>query len=171
MGKKIAAIVTDKFEDTEYSAPVKAFKRAGHEIVNVGIKKEGKSVKGKSKGTKIIIDEEVENVNFKDYDALLIPGGYSPDKLRVSAGAVEFVKSFVKNDKPVFSICHGPQLLITARVLEGRKVTGYKSIKQDIKNAGAEFIDKKVVVDGNLVSSRNPQDLPAFIEASLKKLK
>ena len=100
----------------------------------------------------------------------MIPGGYSPDKLRAHKDAVQFAKEFVQSDKPVFLICHAAQLLITADVLKGRKVTGYTSIVQDIKNAGAEYFDQEVVVDGNLVSSRNPGDLPAFIEASLKKL-
>lgn len=102
---------------------------------------------------------------------MLIPGGYSPDKLRSHDEAVRFVKDFMSSGKPVFSICHGPQLLITADVLKGRKVTGWKSIIQDIKNAGAIFIDEEVVEDDNLVSSRSPGDLPAFIYASLEKLK
>ncbi len=107
---------------------------------------------------------------MKDFDALLIPGGYSPDKLRADEDAVRFVKDFVESGKPVFSICHAPQLLITAQVLKGRKVTGWKSIVQDIKNAGAIFLDQEVVEDGNLISSRSPQDIPAFIRAMLKKL-
>ena len=104
------------------------------------------------------------------FDALLIPGGYSPDKLRVDKDAVDFVRSFMQAAKPVFSICHGPQILITAKVLEGRNVTGWKSIIQDIVYAGGNFIDREVVVDGNLVSSRSPRDLPAFISACLDKL-
>jgi protease I len=91
--------------------------------------------------------------------------------LRVDDAAVKFVREFVERDKPVFAICHAPQLLITAQVLQGRKITGWKSIIQDIKNAGAEFIDQEVVEDGNLISSRHPGDLPAFIKAALKKLK
>jgi protease I len=106
----------------------------------------------------------------EDHDALLIPGGYSPDHLRSDGRAVNFVKEFMDKGKPVFSICHGAQLLITADVLKGRKVTGWKSIVQDIINAGAEYEDTEVVVDGNLVSSRQPSDLPAFIEASLDKI-
>ncbi|NLL13582.1 MAG: DJ-1/PfpI/YhbO family deglycase/protease, partial [Fibrobacter sp.] len=108
--------------------------------------------------------------NIPSYDALFIPGGYSPDQLRASAAPVKLVRDFMESGKPVFAICHAPQLLITADVLKGKKVTGYKSIIQDIKNAGAEFIDQQVVIDGNLVSSRNPSDIPAFIEACLKKL-
>lgn len=167
---KIAVIITDMFEDVEYTKPAEAFRKAGHELIHVGLK-DGKTVKGKKEGTPVTIERAVKDVSKDDFDALLIPGGYSPDKLRVDEDAVQLVKEFVESDKPVFAICHAPQLLITAQVLKGRKITGWKSLIQDIKNAGAEFIDQEVVVDGNLISSRHPGDLPAFIEASLKKLK
>jgi len=163
-------IITNMFEDSEYSKPVNAFKKAGHKIIRVGLK-EGEVVKGKKKGTPVKIDKAVTDVSVEDFDALLIPGGYSPDKLRANEDAVKFTKEFAESGKPIFSICHGPQLLITADVLKGRRITGWKSIIQDIKNAGAEFIDKEVVVDKNLVSSRHPGDIPAFIRESLKKLK
>lgn len=163
-------IITNMFEDSEYSKPVNAFKKAGHKIIRVGLK-EGEVVKGKKKGTPVKIDKAVTDVSVEDFDALLIPGGYSPDKLRADEDAVKFTKEFAESGKPIFSICHGPQLLITADVLKGRRITGWKSIIQDIKNAGAEFIDKEVVVDKNLVSSRHPGDIPAFIRESLKKLK
>lgn len=169
MGKKIAAIVADMFEDVEYTEPVNAFRAKGHEVINIGIEA-GRTVKGKKEGTKVAIDRAVSDVAIEDFDALLIPGGYSPDQLRVNDDAVRFAADFVKSDKPVFAICHAGQLLVTGKVLEGRKFTGYTSIIQDIKNAGAEFIDREVVVDGNLVSSRNPSDIPAFIKESLKKL-
>jgi len=167
--KKIAVIIDDLFEDVEYTQPTVAFKDAGHSLVHVGLEK-GKIVIGKKRGAKVRIDAAVKDVSVKDFDALLIPGGYSPDKLRVDEEAVRFVKDFVESGKPVFSICHAPQLLITADVLKGRKVTGWKSIVQDIKNAGAIFLDQEVVEDDNLISSRSPEDLPAFIHASLKKL-
>lgn len=167
---KIAVIITNMFEDSEYSQPVNAFKKAGHKIINVGLK-EGEVVKGKKKGTLVKIDKAVTDVSVDDFDALLIPGGYSPDKLRANEDAVKFTKEFAESGKPIFSICHGPQLLITAQALKGRKITGWKSIIQDIKNAGAEFIDQEVVEDENLVSSRQPGDIPAFIRTSLKKLK
>lgn len=166
---KIAVIITDFFEDSEYTEPAEAFKKAGHELSHVGLEK-GTTVKGKKEQTPVKIDEAVKNVSVNDFDALLIPGGYSPDKLRAHKDAVQFAKEFVQSDKPVFLICHAAQLLITADVLKGRKVTGYTSIVQDIKNAGAEYFDQEVVEDGNLVSSRNPGDLPAFIDASLKRL-
>ena len=166
----IAVIIDDMFEDSEYTEPAKAFKAAGHELTHIGLKK-NTSVKGKTKGTKVKIDKSVNEVLVEDFDALLIPGGYSPDHLRADEAAVEFVKKFFESNKPMFAICHGPQLLITAQVLKGRKVTGWKSIIQDIKNAGAQFLDQEVVEDGNLISSRHPGDLPMFINASLKRLK
>ncbi|MBE3136917.1 MAG: type 1 glutamine amidotransferase [Thermoplasmata archaeon] len=169
MEKSIAVIIDDLFEDAEYTEPTAAFKKADYTVVHVGLKK-GKIVVGKKRGAKVRIDEAVKDVTVEEFDALLIPGGYSPDKLRVDKDAVRFVKDFVESGKPVFSICHAPQLLITAQVLKGRKITGWKSIIQDIKNAGAVFLDQEVVEDDNLISSRSPQDLPLFIKASLHKL-
>ncbi len=167
--KRIAVIIDDLFEDSEYAEPAKAFLDNGHDLTHVGLKP-GVTVEGKKEGTKVLIDVGVKDVRADDFDALLIPGGFSPDNLRVDLDAVRFVGQFMKSDKPVFSICHGPQLLITANVLRGRKVTGWTSIIQDIKNAGAQFVDGEVVEDGNLITSRNPNDIPAFIKASLKKL-
>jgi protease I len=167
---KIAVIIGDMFEDVEYTEPAKAFKAKGHSLVHVGLEK-GQTVEGKKEGTKVKIDKAVKDVSVNDFDALLIPGGYSPDKLRAYEEPVKFVKDFLQSGKPVFAICHAAQLLITADVLKGRKLTGWKSIVQDIKNAGAQFIDDKVVEDKNLVSSRQPSDLPEFIAASLAKLK
>jgi protease I len=166
----IAVILDDWFEDVEYTEPAAAFKGAGHKLTIIGLE-EGKKVEGKRKNTKVTIQKSLDEVSVDEFDALLIPGGYSPDRLRAHERAVEFVREFIISGKPVFSICHAPQLLITADVLKNRKVTGYTSIIQDIKNAGAEFIDADVVVDGNLVSSRNPGDLPAFIRESLQMLK
>lgn len=166
---KIAVIIAHLFEDSEYTEPAEKFRNAGHELLHVGLKS-GKTVKGKNKGTPVKIEQSVKDVSVGDFDALLIPGGYSPDQLRADDKAVQFVKEFFESGKPVFAICHGPQLLITADVIRGRKVTGWKSIVQDIKNAGAEFLDQEVVVDGNLVSSRHPGDLPAFIQAALEQL-
>jgi len=166
---KIAVIIDNLFEDSEYTEPAEAFREKGHQLVHVGLEA-GRTVKGKKKGTEVKIDKAVGDVSVKDFDALLIPGGYSPDQLRVDEKAVRFAGDFVKSGKPVFAICHAGQLLITAQVLKGRRFTGYTSIIQDIKNAGAEFVDREVVVDGNLVSSRNPNDIPAFVKEALKKL-
>ncbi len=166
---KIAVIITDMFEDSEYLEPAERFRDAGHELVHVGLEA-GKTVTGKKSQTPVKIDKSVKEASIDEFDAMLIPGGYSPDQLRADEDAVRFAAAFVKSGKPVFSICHAPQLLITADVLRGRKITGYTSIVQDIKNAGAEFIDQEVVKDGNLISSRTPADLPAFTEASLAAL-
>ena len=167
--KKIAVLIGKDFEDSEYTQPAEAFKKAGYKLVHLGLKKSD-TVTGKKQNTPAKIDIEANEANPQEFDALLIPGGYSPDNLRAHPGPVKFVREFMDIGKPVFSICHGPQLLISARKLEGRKATGWKSIIEDIKYAGADYIDKEVVVDGNLVTSRQPSDIPAFIEASLRML-
>ncbi len=166
---KIAALVTHYFEDVEYTQPAKAFTDAGHEIVNVGLTA-GETVEGKKEHTPVKIDKAVSDVTASDFDALFIPGGFSPDQLRAHDAPVNFVSAFMDTGKPVFAICHGPQLLITANKLKGRTATGYKSIAQDIKNAGANFKDQEVVIDDKLVTSRNPNDIPAFIKQSLNML-
>ena len=166
---KIAVLIGKDFEDSEYSLPAEAYKKAGYQLVHLGLKK-GDTVMGKKQNTPVKIDMEVYEADQREFDALLIPGGYSPDNLRAHEGPVRFVREFMDSGKPVFAICHGPQLLISARKLEGRKATGYKSLIQDIKYAGADYVDKEVVVDGNLVTSRQPSDIPAFIEACLKML-
>lgn len=168
--KQIAVIITDMFEDSEYTEPARAFREAGHTLVHVGLKA-GATVYGKKSDTPVVVDKAAAEVRVDEFDALLIPGGYSPDKLRVDEAAVRFAGDFLRSGKPVFAICHAPQLLITADVLRGRTLTGYTSIVQDIKNAGATFVDREVVEDGALVSSRNPDDLPAFVETALKHLK
>lgn len=166
---KIAVIIDQDFEDSEYKDPVQAFKDAGHEIVNIGLEKDT-VVKGKKEATPVEISLSIDEAKPENFAALLIPGGYSPDHLRAHPEPVRFTREFMASGKPVFCICHGAQLLITAKVLEGRKLTGWKSIVQDIKNAGADFTDQEVVVDDNLVTSRNPGDLPAFCKACLEKL-
>ncbi|MGB9980532.1 type 1 glutamine amidotransferase domain-containing protein [Methanobacterium sp.] len=166
---KIGVLVGPKFEDIEYTKPSKSFKEAGHELTNIGVEG-GQTVEGKEEKTKITVEKSAKDVSVNDFDAIFIPGGCSPDKLREDENVVQFVKEFVESDKPVFAICHAPQLLITAQVIEGRRVAGWKSIVQDIKNAGAEFVNEEVVEDGNIISSRGPDDIPAFTEASLKKL-
>ncbi len=166
---RVAVIITDDFEDVEYTEPAKAFRDKGNDLVHIGLEA-GRTVRGKKKGTEVVVDRSVGDVNVGDFDALLIPGGYSPDKLRVDPAAVTFARDFVESGKPIFAICHAAQLLITAQALKGRKITGWKSIEQDIKNAGADFVDQEVVEDGNLISSRGPQDISAFVEASLRRL-
>jgi protease I len=165
---RIAVLIDNKFEDSEYKKPATAYKKAKHELVILGVKKG--IVTGEKKGLKVKVEKSVTDVSTGDFDALFIPGGYSPDQLRSHDEVVAFVKQFEAGGKPIFFICHGAQLLITADILKGRKVTGWKSLIQDIKNAGAEYLDADVVEDGNLISSRCPADIPAFIKATLAKL-
>lgn len=167
---KIACLITEMFEDVEYTDPAKAFKEAGHEITTIE-KEAGKSVKGKQGNATVEIDKSIDNVNPSDFDALFLPGGFSPDQLRADDRFVQFAKSFMDDMKPVLAICHGPQLLITAKTLDGRDATGFKSIRVDMENAGVNFTDQEVVVCQNqLVTSRNPDDIPAFIKESLNVL-
>jgi protease I len=166
----IGILIDDMFEDVEYIKPSEAFVNAGHSIIHIGLK-EGQIVKGKRKATPVTIEESVSNFNIDRIDALLIPGGCSPDHLRGYDDAVKFIKDYYETGKPIFAICHAPQLLITADLLHGKKVTGWRSIVQDIKNAGGIYIDSEVVEDGNLISSRGPRDIPAFTRASLNFLK
>jgi protease I len=165
---RIAVMITDMFQDVEYQKPADAFRNAGHELVHVGLRA-GVQVKGEY-GATVKIDRAARDVSADDFDAVFIPGGYSPDKLRIDPDAVRFAKEFINDNKPVFAICHAPQLLITAQVLKGRRVTGWKSIEQDIRNAGAEYVDTEVVVDKNLISSRKPDDIPAFVREALAML-
>ncbi|MDD5078388.1 MAG: type 1 glutamine amidotransferase [Candidatus Omnitrophica bacterium] len=166
---RIGILIDEMFEDSEYEKPAAAFKEAGHELTHLGVEK--KLVKGVKTGLPVKVEKKAGEVSAEDFDAIFIPGGYSPDHLRSHDEVVAFVKQFAGTDRPVFFICHGAQLLITAGVLRGRKVTGWKSIIQDIKNAGAEYLDREVVEDGNFISSRFPSDIPAFIKACLSKLK
>lgn len=167
---KIACVITDMFEDVEYSEPAKAYKEAGHDVVTIGFEK-GQTVEGKQKQEKVTIDQGIDEVKPDEFDALFIPGGFSPDILRGDDRFVQFAKSFMDAKKPVFAICHGPQLLITAKTLDGRDVAGYKSIAVDIENAGATYHDEEVFVCGEqLVTSRQPDDIPAFNRESLKLL-
>ena len=161
--------MTDMFQDVEYEKPAEAFSMSGHELTRVGLRA-GVMVHGEH-GLTVRIDQAVHDVHANDFEALFIPGGYSPDKLRIDEDAVRFAREFVESGMPVFGICHAAQILITACVLRGRRVTGWKSIIQDIKNAGAEYVDAEVVVDGNLITSRRPEDLPAFSKAALEMLK
>jgi len=171
MGKKVATVLTNMFEDVEFTEPAKAFEEAGHEVVTIE-SEAGKSVEGKQKEATVKIDKGINEVNPDEFDALFIPGGFSPDQLRADDRFVAFAKAFMDAQKPVFAICHGPQLLITAKKLEGRNVTGYKSIKVDMEYAGATYKDQEVVVCNNqLVTSRTPEDIPAFIKESLELLK
>ncbi|ASZ04614.1 MULTISPECIES: type 1 glutamine amidotransferase domain-containing protein [Bacillus] len=169
MSKKIAVLMTDQFEDIEYTSPAEAFKEAGHSVVTIDLEA-GKEVTGKH-GEKVKIDQAISDADPKEFDALLIPGGFSPDLLRGDDRPGEFTKSFVENQKPVFAICHGPQLLIDTDLLKGKDITGFRSIRKDLINAGAHYKDEEVIVSHNIVTSRTPDDLEAFNRESLNLLK
>jgi protease I len=163
-GKKIAILSTDGFEQVELTEPKKALEQAGAKTEVIS--PHGGEIKGwKSTdwGDSVKVDRELKAAKADDYDALLIPGGVmNPDKLRMDPTAVNFVKKFFDSGKPVAAICHGPQMLIEAGVLKGRKLTSWPSLKTDLKNAGAEWTDQEVIVDKNLTTSRKPDDIPAF---------
>jgi protease I len=170
MSKKIAVLLTDEFEDSEFASPAAEFKKAGHQVITIE-KQAGKTVTGKKGETRVAIDKAIDEVSPAEFDALLLPGGYSPDQLRGDERFVTFTRDFINSGKPVFAICHGPQLLISADVLRGRKLTAVKPIVVDVKNAGGEFYDQEVVVDKDqLVTSRTPDDLPAFNREALRLL-
>lgn len=162
--KKIAILVTDGFEQVELTGPKKAFEEAGAQTHIISPK--GDRVQGWNHfdhADFFPVDVPLDSANPQEYDALLLPGGVAnPDQLRTSEKAVQFVKSFFDAGKPVAAICHGPWTLIEAGAVKGRTVTSWPSLKTDLQNAGAQWIDREVVVDKGLVTSRNPQDIPAF---------
>lgn len=169
-GKKVAILVAHGFEQIEYTKPKEALEQAGAEVHTISLE-EGK-VKGWQHdhwGDEFPVDKIVSQVKASAYDGLVLPGGQmNPDNLRIDDKAVDFVKSFFTSDKPVAAICHGPWLLVEADVIEGRSITSYPSIKTDIINAGGIWKDQEVVVDGGLVTSRKPDDLPAFCASMIK---
>ncbi|RDY71051.1 MULTISPECIES: type 1 glutamine amidotransferase domain-containing protein [Halobacillus] len=168
---KIACVMTSMFEDVEYTQPAEAFSNEGHEVTTIEWEA-GKEVEGKQGEASVKIDTSIDDVKPEDFDALFIPGGFSPDILRGDDKFVSFAKHFMDEKKPVFAICHGPQLLITAKTLEGRTATGFKSISVDMEYAGVNYQDKEVVVcQDQLVTSRQPDDIPAFNREALKLLK
>lgn len=171
--KKIAVLVTDGFEQSELTSPMKAIKNAGGEAIIVSPNSDKvKGWSGSSWGDSFEVDMMLENAKADDFDALLLPGGViNPDQLRRDTKAVDFVKGFFRENchKPVAAICHGPMTLINADVVSGKKMTSYDSIKVDLQNAGASWVDKEVVVDDGLVTSRTPDDLKAFNEKMVEE--
>ncbi|RKH47141.1 type 1 glutamine amidotransferase domain-containing protein [Corallococcus sicarius] len=165
---RIAFIVANDFEDSEFSVPYDKVRQAGHEAVIIGVEA-GKSLKGK-KGTEIKTERAVKEVKAADFHALVIPGGYSPDHLRMDIGMVGFVRDFFKADKPIASVCHGPWMLVEADIADAHTVTSFPSIKTDLINAGARWVDREVVEDGNIITSRKPDDLEAFCAALLRQV-
>lgn len=162
--KIIAVLATDGFEQSELLKPVEALRQAGATVHVVSLKSgEIKGWNHTDWGQSVTVDRTVDSVTADDYDGLVLPGGQiNPDLLRVNARAVEFVREFDRAEKPIAAICHGPWVLIEAGIVRGRKMTSYESIQTDLKNAGAEWVDEEVVVDSGIVTSRKPDDLPAF---------
>ena len=169
---KIATVLANLFEDSEYTQPKKALEAAGHDVVTIGVKA-GEIVQGKTDGTEVTIEKAIDEVKAEEFDALFIPGGYSPDQLRADERMLDFVRHFDNDNKWIFTICHGPQLLVNAETLKGKDITAVKQVAIDVKNAGANFYDKEVVIDeaSKLISSRTPEDLPAFDQAIVDALK
>lgn len=172
MEKNIAILATDGFEESELKSPKEAMEREGFKVDIISLKP-GK-IKAWDHGNwsnEYQVDNTLDKVTAKDYDALVLPGGViNPDKLRTNEDALNFVKDFFDQSKPVAAICHGPWTLINADVVKGKNLTSFNSIRKDLENAGAIWVDKKVVVDGSLITSRNPDDLPAFNEKLIEEI-
>tara|TARA_R100001369_G_scaffold20091_1_gene36781 strand:+ start:284976 stop:285524 length:549 start_codon:yes stop_codon:yes gene_type:complete len=173
MKKRIAILATDGFEESELKSPKDAMEKEGFEVDIVSLKS-GK-IKAWADGNwskEYNVDKTLSEVKAEDYNALVLPGGViNPDKLRREKAAVTFVKDFFKQKKPVAAICHGPWTLIEAEVVKGRKMTSFPSLRKDLENAGANWVDEEVVVDEALVTSRNPNDLPAFNAKLIEEIK
>jgi protease I len=169
-GQRVAVLATDGVEQVELTKPMDALREAGA-TVDVVAPKSGSitSFEHHDPSDPIDVDRAVSQANPRDYDALVLPGGViNPDALRIDDQAVQFVRSFVEEDKPIAAICHGPWTLIEAGAVNGRRMTSWPSLRTDLANAGAEWVDEEVVVDGNLVTSRKPDDIPAFNRAAME---
>ncbi len=160
--KRVAMVIAPNYEDIEATDPKEALEKAGADVIIVGIEKG--EVKGK-KGATLEATETFDTVSVDDFDILVIPGGGAPENLRIDDGAVAFTRRFTESGKPVAAICHGAQLLISAEVLQNRTLTAVNKIRDDVRNAGGNYVDEELVVDGNLITSRTPKDLPAFNDA------
>ena len=163
-GRKVAFLATDGVEQVELTAPWNALKQAGADVKLVSDKQgEIQAVNHDQKGERFGVDSLVSQVSARDFDALVLPGGVAnPDKLRTNKDAVKFVREFMEADKPVAAICHGPWLLVEADAVRGRTITSWPSLETDVKNAGGAWVDKQVQLDQKLLTSRKPDDLPAF---------
>lgn len=169
---KVMILATDGFEQSELTKPKSALEKAGIETTVVSLK--SGEIKGWDKddwGDTVSVDKVLSDVSADDFDALLLPGGQiNPDKLRMDEDAVQIVKDFDDAGKPIAAICHGPWLLVEADIVDGKTVTSWPSIRTDLLNAGADVVDREVVTDGNLITSRKPDDIPAFSKALIEKL-
>jgi protease I len=168
-GKRVAMLVEDEFEDYELTGPLEALRAAGATVTIVG-PTAGAQFKGKKGDAVVRSDIAAGAARIKDFDAIVIPGGHAPDKMRVRHAMVDLARDAMDAGKPVAAICHGPQLLISANALRGRTLTCWPSIAIDVKNAGGMYVDKPVVEDGNLITSRKPDDVRVFSEAIIRAL-
>jgi protease I len=165
---KALIISADNFEDSELLYPYYRMKEEGVEVDIASVRKG--TIKGKH-GYEVEANRDLTEIMPEDYDLLVLPGGKAPERIRKEKEALEIARHFFRKNKPVSAICHGPQTLISASLLKDRHVTCYRSVAQEIKDAGALYEDREVVVDGNLVTSRQPSDLPAFMRETMKLLK
>ena len=168
-GKRVAMLVEDEFEDRELTGPLEALRAAGATVVLVG-PTAGTEYKGKRGIAVVKSDMAAGAAKVQDFDAVVIPGGHAPDKMRMRHAMVDLARDAMEAGKPVAAICHGPQVLISANTLRGRTLTCWPSIAVDVKNAGGLYVDKPVVEDGNLITSRKPDDVPVFGEAIIRAL-
>ncbi|MBC7174528.1 MAG: type 1 glutamine amidotransferase [Polyangiaceae bacterium] len=166
---EVAMIVGPEFEDAEFRIPYERLREAGHVVTLFG-SRGGETVHGKRGKERARIDSACRDGKPTSYDAIVIPGGHSPDHLRTDESVVEFVRVFAKTGRPMAVVCHGPQLLIEADLVRGKRLTSWPSIRRDLENAGATWLDEEVVRDGPLITSRKPADLEAFSEALLETL-
>ena len=165
---RVALLVEDEFEDTEVTGPLELLRAAGIDVVLVG-PLAGRTYTGK-RGAGVTADLAAGKARAKDFDAVLIPGGHAPDRMRMRHAMVDLVRDTIAAGKPVAAICHGPQLLISVNALRGRTVTCWPSIAIDVKNAGGMYVDKPVVVDGPIITARKPDDIAVFTEALIHAL-
>ena len=166
---RIAFVVGEDFEDSEFRIPYDSLRDAGHQVEVLGAKA-GETMKGKKGKEQVQIEAACSEKNPDDYDVLVIPGGYSPDHLRMDREVVSFVHKMVQADKLIAAVCHGPQLLIEADAVEGKTMTSWPSVRTDLVNAGAKWVDREVMVDDKLITSRKPDDLRAFSSAILERI-
>jgi protease I len=168
-GKRVAILVEEEFEDFELTGPLELLRAAGATVTIVGPVK-GAAYRGKRGDATVTADMAAGAARIADFDALVIPGGHAPDRMRMRHAMVDLARDAMDVGKPVAAICHGPQLLISANVLRGRTLTCWPSIAIDVKNAGGMYVDKPVVEDGNLITSRKPDDVEVFSEAIVRAL-
>lgn len=167
--KTIACLLGDGFEDSEFRVPFDRLRAAGYEVEIVGARK-GQGVRGLHGRETVLADAGIDGVSPDDYEGLLIPGGHSPDRLRADPRFVDFVRRFDATRRPLGAVCHGPQLLLTAGLVGGRTLTAWPTVRGDLHQAGASVRDEPVVVDGNWITSREPDDLAQFSDALVERL-